>query len=262
MKKEFDDILDICLDRILLKGDTIEQCLESYPERAAELEPLLRTALSTVKASSSIKPRPEFERIGKHRLLAALEQNRKKRTEPRTRLWSWHRRWATALVAVLVILLAGVGTVSASASSLPGDTLYPVKTAAENVQGFFTFGSEAKANFYMSLAQRRLNELNKLVEENRNIPPSLLETMGSETDDAIKLLSGNQQLGNESVDRLMGLTSNQNAVLTELIEKVPPTAKEKIQEALNKSEDAQGKALLLKDKVGHTGKPQMSPSHP
>ncbi len=261
MKKNFDDMLDICLDRIV-RGDTIEQCLESYPEQAAELEPLLRAALATVRASSSIEPRPEFQRLAKHQLLSTIEEKRKKLTVHRKTLWSWQRRWAVALVAVLVILLAGVGTVSASASSLPGDTLYPVKTAAENVQGFFTFGSEAKANFYMSLAQRRLNELNKLVEENRDIPQSLLEAMSSETDNAITILSGNQQLGNESVDRLMGLTSNQNTVLTELIEEVPSTAKVKIQEALNKSEDAQGQALLLKDKVGHTERPQVSPSHP
>jgi Domain of unknown function (DUF5667) len=262
MKKNFDDILDICLDRIMVKGDTIEQCLESYPEQAAELDPLLRAALSTVKASSTIEPRPEFQRIGKHRLLSAIEEKRKKGTEHRTTLWGWHRRWAVALVAVLVLLLAGVGTVTASASSLPGDTLYPVKTTTEKVQGFFTFGSEAKANFYMSLAQRRLDELNALVEKNQNIPPSLLEAMGSETDDAIEILSQNKQVGNESIDRLMGLTSNQKAVLTEVVEKVPSKAKVKIQEALKQSEDAQGQALLLKDRIGHNGKPQVSPSHP
>jgi len=39
MNKGFEDILNTCLDRITLKGDTIEQCLESYPEQAVELEP-------------------------------------------------------------------------------------------------------------------------------------------------------------------------------------------------------------------------------
>jgi LemA protein len=74
MKKRLDDILDMCLDRIIVKGDTIEQCLESYPEQAGALEPLLRAALSTVEASSHIEPRPEFRRLAKHRLISAPQR--------------------------------------------------------------------------------------------------------------------------------------------------------------------------------------------
>ena len=249
MKKSFDDILDICLDRIIAKGDTIEQCLKSYPEQAAELEPLLRAALSAVKASSVVEPRPEFQRLAKQRLLSTLEVKDDKKVERRMPLWGWQRRWAVALAAVLVILLIGVGTVSASASSLPGDTLYPVKTATEKVQGFFTFGKEAKANFYMKLGQRRLDELKLLVESNRNVPPSLLAAMNKETDGAVVILSQTIQAGNESIDRLMLLTSNQKAVLTELIEKVPPKAKMAIQQALQRCEDAHARAVLLKNRI-------------
>lgn len=261
MKKSFDDILDICLDRIMVKGDTIEQCLESYPEQATELEPLLRSALSTVKASSHIEPNPEFQRLAKHRLISALEDKGKKRAERRMPLWAWQRRWAVALAAILVLILIGVGTVSASASSLPGDTLYPVKTATEKVQGFFTLGSEAKANFYMKLAQRRLDELNLLVEGNRNIPESFPVVMNTETEGAVEILSRNKQVGNESIDRLMGLTSNQKVVLTELIEKVPLKAKWGLQQALQRCEDAHARAVLLKDKISQMKKMHMpSPS--
>jgi Domain of unknown function (DUF5667) len=262
MKNKFDDILDICLDRVMVRGDTIEQCLESYPEQAAELEPLLRAALSAAGASSRIEPSPEFQRLAKHRLLSVIEEKRKKRVEHRMPLWGWQRRWAIAIMVVLVIILAGVGTVTASASSLPGDTFYPVKTATEKVQGFFTFGSEAKANLYMKLAQRRLDELKSLVERNRDIPQSLLGLMNTETDGAIELLSQNRQVGNESIARLMGLTANQKTVLAELIDRVPVKAKLKIQEALKRSEYAQGRALLLKDKIHRMGKPQVSPSLP
>jgi len=262
MKKNFDDILDTCLDRIMVKGDTIEQCLESYPEQAVELEPLLRAALSAVKASSHIEPRPEFQRLAKHRLLSAIEEKGKKRAEHRMPLWGWQRRWAVALAAVLVLILVGVGTVTASASSLPGDTLYPVKTATEKVQGFFTFGSEAKANFYMKLAQRRLDELKSLGEGNRNIPESVLGVMNTETNGAIEILSRNKQVGNESIGRLMALTSNQKAVLQELMEKVPLKAKLKLQEALTRSEHARGRALSLKDRMHQMEKPQVSPSSP
>ena len=52
MKKssDFENILDECLEQ-LIKGGTVEQCLESYPERVLELEPLLRTVQATVNDS-------------------------------------------------------------------------------------------------------------------------------------------------------------------------------------------------------------------
>jgi hypothetical protein len=260
MKKSFDDILDICLDRVLVNGDTIEQCLESYPEQSGELEPLLRAALSTVKASSHIEPSPELQRLAKQQLISALEDKGKKRAERRMPLWGWQRRWAVALAAVLILILIGVGTVSASAGSLPGDTLYPVKTAIEKVQGFFTFGSEAKANFHMKLAQQRLDELKLLVEGNRNIPESFPGVVNTETEGAIEILSRNKQVGNASIDRLVRLTSSQEAELGELMEKVPSKAKLKLQEALVRSEHARGRAQLLQDRMHQMKEPQGSHS--
>ncbi len=262
MKKNFDDILDICLDRIMVKGDTIEQCLEGYPKQAVELEPLLRAALSTVETSSHIKPRPEFQRLARHRLLSAIEEKGKRRAEHRMPLWGWQRRWAVALAAGLVLILIGAGTVTASTGSLPGDTLYPVKTATEKVQGFFTFSGEAKANFHMKLAQRRLDEIKLLVEGNRSVTQSLLAVMNTETDGAIEILSRSKQVRKESIDRLTELTSNQKTVLVDLMERVPLKAKSRLQEALTRSEHAHGRALLLKDMIPQMKKLQMSPSSP
>jgi len=35
--KEFNNVLDECLERLLVKGESIEQCLANYPEQAASL---------------------------------------------------------------------------------------------------------------------------------------------------------------------------------------------------------------------------------
>ena len=40
---EFDDILATCIER-LAAGQSVESCLERFPEEAAQLEPLLRLA--------------------------------------------------------------------------------------------------------------------------------------------------------------------------------------------------------------------------
>lgn len=255
MKKGLEEILNICLERITVKGDSIEQCLENYPEHTAELEPLLRAALSIRAASSAIKPRPEFKGVAKYRLLSAIEAGGKKRTERSIPLWRWQRRWAVALATILILVLIGGSTVTASASSLPGDVLYPVKTATEKVQGFFTFGSEAKASFHMKLAQRRLNELELLTEGNRTIPQSLLNVMSKETDYAIEILGQNRPAKEELLAKLTGLTSDQSAVLREVMGKIPSQAKSKLREALKRAEQAHNRAILLKGKGPEMEKP-------
>jgi hypothetical protein len=121
-------------------------------------------------------------------------------------LWRWQRRWTLVLAMVIVVLLVGGSMMTASASSLPGDTLYPVKTATEKVQGFFTWGSEAKASFNINLAQRRLNEVESLAEGNRSIPQSLLDAMHAETESAIMVLAQQKPVTAELVSRLLSLT--------------------------------------------------------
>ena len=253
MNKRFDDILDICLDRIIMKGNSIEQCLQSYPEQAAELEPLLRAALS-IKEVSSIKPRPEFEKAAKHRLLSTLEAKERKTFERRAPFWRWQRRWALALAMILVFVIIGSGTVAASMDSLPGDTFYPVKTATEKVQTFFTLGDEAKANLHIKFAQRRIRELESLSEAKRDIPQSLLNRMRAETEGAIEILDRNEVARKRLVAKLLGLTSDQRGVLAKAIEKVPPETKVKLLPALRRSEEAHGRAVLVREKIPEPGR--------
>ena len=51
---EFDNILDECLGR-LIDGESVGACLSRYPEYAAALEPLLRTAQQTLKAADILE---------------------------------------------------------------------------------------------------------------------------------------------------------------------------------------------------------------
>jgi len=250
MNKGFEDILNTCLDRITLKGDTIEQCLESYPEQAVELEPLLRAALS-IKEVSSIGPRPEFRQAAKARLLSALAAKERKRERRLLPLWSWQRRWAVAVAMILVLflVLAGGGTVMASSDSLPGDRLYPVKIAAEKVRAFFTFGDEAKANLHMEFAERRVKEIESLAEGGRDISESVLKVMHDETDWVIRLLNRNESLRKKLAVKLQSLTSNQKEVLQSLIELAPRKAEIRLREALRRAEDAYRRAVILREMI-------------
>ena len=157
MKKgrEFDDILDECLERLLAKGETLEQCLASYPGQAVELKPLLETALAT-KQASAIEPRSEFKARARYQFRSALQA-----MEPKRRLsfFDWWPRWATAVAIVLVLLLAGGGTVAAASTSMPDKPLYPVKIASEQLRLIFTPSTLGKAELYANLADKRVSEI-------------------------------------------------------------------------------------------------------
>ena len=153
--KEFNNILDECLERLLVRGETLEQCLVSYPEQAGELEPLLQTALATKKALA-IQPRPEFKARARYQLGSALRE-----VNPRRRFFflGWQPRWATAVAAVLILLLGGGSTVAAAGNSMPDDLLYPVKLATEQVQLALTFSNMGRAELHAELVDRRVAEI-------------------------------------------------------------------------------------------------------
>lgn len=153
--KEFDNVLDECLERVLVKGETIEQCLQSYPEQAAELEPLLQTALVTKKASA-IQPRAEFKARARYQFRSALQEVASRRSRP---LFGWFPQWATVVTIVLVLMLVGGGTVVAADNSMPDELLYPVKLEAERVRLILTPSDVGKAQLCARLADRRVAEI-------------------------------------------------------------------------------------------------------
>jgi len=161
--KEFDNILDECLERVLLKGETIEQCLAGHPEYAAELEPLLRTALDT-KEATAIKPRPEFRERASYQFQAALREMEPQKARG---FFSWQPQWVTAVIVVVILLMAGSGTVVAAGDSLPGEPLYQVKLATESVRLALTPSALGKAELYVELADKRVAEMIELADEGK-----------------------------------------------------------------------------------------------
>jgi len=161
--KEFDNILEECLERVLTRGETVEQCLASYPEQAAELEPLLQTAL-LAKGAVDIKPRPEFRARARYQFQSALREMELKRER---RFFGWQPRWATVVIAVVVLLVAGSGTVMAASNSMPDGPLYPVKLATERIQVALTPSDLGKAELYVKLADKRVAEIARMADKGK-----------------------------------------------------------------------------------------------
>lgn len=161
-EERFNNILNECLDRVL-KGETVEQCLLSYPEQAKELEPLLKTA-KAARLISSVQPRPEFKAEARRQFHAALiemkvNQNERKARTGRRWQWRWQSGWAIALIVVLMVVLGGGGTVAAASGSMPDSGLYSVKLATEQVQLALAPGEIAKTQLNAKFADRRTEEI-------------------------------------------------------------------------------------------------------
>ena len=184
-------LLAECSDSILA-GATVKACLDRHPQHATALEPLLTTlvdvhelrAVPVRSSATAARTREQF-------MAAAMRLAEERRTPPVTwweRLAAW---WAGIvaifmpptgsrrtgmpvglLAAMLVVILAGVlvtGGVTASAKSLPGDLLYPIKTSSERVQLFIARDPMVRSGLEQEFSARRRHEAQAVVEQGRRV---------------------------------------------------------------------------------------------
>jgi len=163
--KQFNTILNECLERILVNGETVAQCLERHPEYAAELEPLLQTAMIANEAVD-IQPSPEFKARARFQLRTEMARADEK---SRRSIFAWQPRWAVVVVTVMVVVLLGGGTVLAADSdnTLPGNPLYAVKIVTENVRLALSSSDVTKTQVYTTLVDRRMIEIEQLMDRGK-----------------------------------------------------------------------------------------------
>lgn len=105
------------------------------------------------------------------------------------------RRFAMSWMFIAVTLLAlagGTGAVYASNDALPGDILYPVKIASEDMQLFFS-NDESDADLLLSFMDERLEEMDALVEDgNEEALDLALNTYQNQLEQLTNLMSQRQ----------------------------------------------------------------------
>jgi hypothetical protein len=128
MNKELDTLLDKCIDR-MNEGESLEECLASYPEHARELEPLLR-AMWDFRDTCSTMPRATARSVVRQRLDAALVNSETRVRKPQRRpipLFGWSRAWAAvALALVLAVIGFGLNWMLAPQEAPPAPGVAPV----------------------------------------------------------------------------------------------------------------------------------------
>lgn len=161
--RSFSIILEDCLHQ-LDRGESLPDLLAEFPELADQLKPLLLIAMAS-RAFPVPLPSETALRLGRNQMLAEmnrLEIKKAYRKNPAVPLAS---RWIgglvsavrarriphlaysyrLAMVSLVLVLSGGYFTISASASSQPGDLLYPLKLSMQRV-GLVL--SDRNENFY------------------------------------------------------------------------------------------------------------------
>lgn len=151
------------------EGADVENTLDPFPHQAAALRPLLQ-AVQTLRSAAEPAPvRPAAQvRVARQAFLTAARRLAEARRRPAPTGSPWEalrglfrplaRGWAMAAVfLLLVVALGGTSTVLAR-QALPGDLLYPVKRATEQVQVALTQEPVQRQRLLQRFEQLRRDE--------------------------------------------------------------------------------------------------------
>lgn len=230
------DILEICLSEIE-QGADLDTVLFRYPDLADELRPMLESAIQA-KSMAVPAPSQEVVRRNKAKLLQHAAVMREQKSAPLARrLWSVPlRRALVTFVVIGMLFVSGTGLVSASSTTLPGDSLYSVKRSWEDVQLFLTFDTTKRGELELEYENERLDEMNELFAEGRlasvDFAGYVTRQIGNEwrVSGITILITSQTSLPDQSVDvgaavRVTGMIEGNNIVLAKDIKLLPAGSK-------------------------------------
>jgi hypothetical protein len=266
-KPDLEAILDECLHCTSTRGESIERCLQRYPQHAGQLTPLIQVA-DRIRTTSHPKLSASATKAIERRLLKRATELRPSRAQ--TGLWPFPSSlrplvtaFATLIVILALILAGGGGIVYASTDSLPGSPLYGVKRATEEVQLFLAPTGTRRAELHINFAQRRLEEVQALAQAKKGkVDEETLAAIAEETDLALEEVEGAHPADkSDLLEKLASLTERQQAVLKGVQLKAPEAAQEGLNRALEASQQGHERAreALEKEKPGRDVKPTKTP---
>lgn len=255
--KKFEDILARCIDDIKAGRSSVEECLDRHRSLRARLEPLLNIALGIpempdVRPSTAFRIKARVQLMDEISLRQTVTKRRWSRYDSQLRPMPLKRRFSMVGVVIAIVLAlsaAAGGTAYASQGSLPGDTLYPVKLATEQVRMALPGDDAAKAERALGFAETRIEEIEALAESDR---AQHLGLAADKYDDAMDVVlarlerAANEGMvaGNVTVN-LAEATARHLSLLDKIYEMVPEQAKPAIAHARNVSRTGHFRALEI-----------------
>jgi hypothetical protein len=148
--QDFDRAFQTCLQSVESGAESIDSAVKRYPEMADELRPRLEAALWMNSAKSAFDPRPGFVRSSHRNLVAQIQKEQAAHPMPilvsLKRIWGQltthltysQRKYAFQAAVILLLMVclvvSSTGIGLAAQNALPGERLYPVKLALEQVE--------------------------------------------------------------------------------------------------------------------------------
>lgn len=178
---EFELILEDCLDRIS-KGESLESCLEKYPEQSAHLKELLILA-GNIHQLPIPAARPSAVASGKQKMLAELQAVQQPQPVSSFNFSRYIKQTISFLLGkedfqmkpilrpiialLLVCVIGGTLAVNVSARSIPGDSMYSFKRTWENLRLAFTISEKTRTVLEEQLKLERHQEIQTLIENHQ-----------------------------------------------------------------------------------------------
>ena len=282
VKREgIEQILQTCLELIRTGQETADSVLARYPDYADDLSSLLETATWLQERRDAVAPRSEFVLTSRRRLLARIEQEKAASTPPKSlrtvgaSVWNTlvslftQKRLAYQFVVATLLLVFLVSTTSgvaaAAQQSIPGDTLYGVKTTLEQIQLALSFSEARRAQLYVTLAERRLVEVQSLIIEGRyELLHDTIDQFNIQANEASRLLRSigtvNSLLVRELASKLKGIIEEQVSLLPVLSQAAPSESRLEIERLMQLADLVQSEAQNIEALMGGTPLPSMTPT--
>jgi len=244
MKIRIEEALADCLDALKNGERTPEECLSCYPQYRNELAELLTLAVP-LKEAGDLQPRAEFVNQAGQRLLDKLPDQpvtfrRPSRRIGQKRASILRRRFGMTqiiLAAALALMTATGGVAYAADSAEPGDFLYDVDLAVEQLRLNLTVNTQAEVQLRLQLATERLEEAQNRFAQGD--PENGMEALSRYGDEISTIAQTVGEAGGADREALLALWETAHAVhlevLTGLLDKVPENALPAIERALEKS---------------------------
>ena len=166
--ERLDEIVNDCLER-MAGGEPVKACLASYPEDRGQLAPLLETAATTLVAASTVAPSAISRQRGLQEFNEAVAQRATRKRRLHLPRFIWQSPVSRPVIAGALVLLVATGMALgadvAASDSIPGDSLYWIKTSKENLLMRLPKSDMSKAKDHVRLAQKRGDEMDQLLEK-------------------------------------------------------------------------------------------------
>jgi len=206
------EVLDQCVADVRAGLKSIDECLADHPDEGDVLEALLPVALAIVP--SDVVPDPSRKLQARYRFVEALHRQS---SRGQAIGWGWlgrlaplPRQAAAALAALVVTAACGGAAVFATQDAQPDDLLYGLKTAIEEQQVAVARSPEDRAQTRLSIAARRLKEVERALDAGKQDVAAVAATAYSETvDRALQDIDQAQNAGRSVDDVISDLERSQ-----------------------------------------------------